>query len=318
MKNFISVNDVNDLSKLIGEIRAIKKNPFAHSELGKNRTMGLVFLNPSLRTRFSTQKAAMNLGMGVISSNLQNDSWGMEIREGVVMDGKSGEHIKEAARVLSQYCDVIGIRCFPGLQSRAEDYSEPVITGFLKYADVPIVNLESATLHPLQSLADVFTIEENKTVKKPKVVLTWAPHIKALPQAVPNSFAQWINKTDYEFVIAHPKGYDLDPAFSGSATITHNQDDALQGAHFVYAKNWSSYEQYGQILCTDPSWTITAQKMALTDNGKFMHCLPVRRNLKVTDEVLDSKASLVIEEAGNRVHAAQAVLKAILETKNEA
>jgi N-succinyl-L-ornithine transcarbamylase len=318
MKNFVSVNDVKDIPKLLAEMRSIKKDPFAKTELGRNKTMGLIFLNPSLRTRFSTQKAAMNLGMNVITSNLQNEGWGIELRDGAIMDGKSGEHIKEAARVLSQYCDVIGIRSFPGLQSRADDYSEPVIQGFIKYASVPIVNLESATVHPLQSLADVFTIEENKTVKKPKVVLTWAPHFKALPQAVPNSFAQWINKMDYEFVIAHPQGYDLDPAFAGKATVTHDQNEAFKGAHFVYAKNWSSYEQYGQILTSDPTWTVTAQKMALTDQGKFMHCLPVRRNLKVTDEVLDSKASLVIEEAGNRVHAAQAVLKAILEKSHEA
>ena len=274
--------------------------------------MGLIFFNSSLRTRLSTQKAAQNLGMNVMMMNVGTDSWGLEMEDGVVMDGTKAEHVKEAAAVLGQYCDLIGIRAFAELQNRDKDYAEQVLSQFQKYAGVPIVNLESATRHPLQSLADCITIEELKTKPRPKVVLTWLPHFKALPQAVPNSFCEWMNRTDVDFFVTHPKGYNLAPEFVGNATVLHNQAEALQNADFVYGKNWSSYESYGQVLTQEPTWMMTQQKMDLTDNGKFMHCLPLRRGLKVADEVLDSDASVVIQQAGNRVWSAQTVLKEIL------
>lgn len=312
MKHFISPADVTDIQQLIAEGLALKANPTAFQHLGKNKTIGLLFFNSSLRTRLSTQKAAINLGMNVIVMNVGADSWQLEFEDGTIMDGGKAEHIREAAAVIGQYCDIIGVRAFAGLKNRAEDYSEQVIEKFKEFAGVPIVNLESATRHPLQSLADLITIEELKTKQRPKIVLTWAPHVRALPQAVGNSFAEWLNRTDYDFVITNPEGFDLAPEFVGNAPIIRNQAEAFEGADFIYAKNWSSFENYGEIG-NDPNWMITPEKMALTDNAKFMHCLPVRRNLVVTDAVLDSPSSIVIQEAGNRVWAAQAVLKKILE-----
>jgi N-succinyl-L-ornithine transcarbamylase len=312
MKHFLSIKDVTDLPQLISSGIAAKKDPFADQTLGKNKTIGLLFFNSSLRTRISTQKAAQNLGLNVITMNVGQDGWGLEMEEGVIMNGDKAEHVKEAAAVIGSYCDIIGIRSFAGLQDRDKDYSEIVFQQFKKYAQVPIVNLESATRHPLQSLADCITIEEFKLKKRPKVVLTWLPHFKALPQAVANSFCEWMNPMDVDFVITHPEGYDLSPDFVGRGQVIYDQDKALEGADFVYGKNWSSYNSYGQVLNTDPSWMITEAKMALTDNGKFMHCLPVRRNMKVADEVLDGPRSLVIEQAANREWSAQAALKEVL------
>jgi len=312
MKHFLSIKDVTDLPQLISSGIAAKKDPFADQGLGKNKTIGLLFFNSSLRTRISTQKAAQNLGLNVITMNVGQDGWGLEMEEGVIMNGDKAEHVKEAAAVIGSYCDIIGIRSFAGLQDRDKDYSELVFQQFKKYAQVPIVNLESATRHPLQSLADCITIEEFKLKKRPKVVLTWLPHFKALPQAVANSFCEWMNPMDVDFVITHPEGYDLSPDFVGRGQVIYDQDKALEGADFVYGKNWSSYNSYGQVLNTDPSWMITEAKMALTDNGKFMHCLPVRRNMKVADEVLDGPRSLVIEQAANREWSAQAALKEVL------
>ena len=314
MKHFINLNDVSSVSELIEEGLAQKANPFINKHLGLNKTIGLLFFNSSLRTRISTQKAALNLGMNVIVMNVGSDSWQLEFEDGVIMDQGKAEHIKEAAAVLGQYCDIIAVRAFAELKDRDEDYKETVLESFRKYAGVPIINLESATRHPCQSLADLITIEELKKVEKPKVVLTWAPHFKALPQAVGNSFAEWVLKTDYDFVIANPEGYDLSPDIRKNAKVLHNQDEAFIGADFIYAKNWSSYEQYGQVLSQDPSWKITPEKMALTNNAKFMHCLPVRRGLKVADEVLDSDYSAVIQQAGNRVWSVQAVIKQILQS----
>jgi len=312
MKHFLSFKDVLDLPKLITSGIAAKRNPFADIELGKNKTIGLLFFNSSLRTRISTQKAAQNLGLNVIIMNVGQDGWGLEMEEGVIMNGDKAEHVKEAAAVIGRYCNIIGIRSFAGLQDREKDYQEIVFQQFKKYADVPIVNLESATRHPLQSLADCITIEEFKLKQRPKVVLTWLPHFKALPQAVANSFCEWMNPMDVELVITHPEGYDLAPEFVGKGQVIYDQEKALEGADFVYGKNWSSYTNYGQVLTSDPSWMLTEAKMALTDNGKFMHCLPLRRNMKVADEVLDGPRSLVIEEAANREWSAQAVLKEIL------
>lgn len=313
MRNFTSVNDVDNIYDLVKLARELKEEPLKYKELGRNKTLGLIFFNPSLRTRLSTQKAAHNLSLRVMDMNVGQDSWALEIRDNVVMDGDKAEHIKEAAAVIGQYCDIIGIRSFPSLNDKETDYKEEVIKKFINYSGVPVVSLESATRHPLQSLADLITIEELKTKKRPKVVLTWAAHPKALPQAVPNSFSEWMLKADVDFTIVHPEGYELDTQFTNGAKIMYDQDEALKGADFVYLKNWSSYKYYGNILNKDRSWMITKEKMALTNNGKFMHCLPVRRNVKVTDEVLDSPASVVIQEAGNRVWAAQAVLKKILD-----
>ena len=312
MRNFISLKDVENVQELVQEGLRQKKTPFADQELGKNKTIGLLFFNPSLRTRLSTQKAAQNLGMNVMIMNVGQDSWQLEMEDGVVMNGDKAEHVKEAAAVIGSYCDIIAVRAFAGLQDRDLDYREVVMEKFRQYAGVPIVNLESATRHPCQSLADLITIEECKKVERPKVVLTWLPHFKALPQAVANSFCEWVNQTDYDFVITHPEGYELAPEFVGNAQVIHDQNEALKGADFVYGKNWSSYEQYGQVLTQDPSWMITKEKMDLTNEGLFMHCLPVRRNLKVTDEVLDHH-SVVIQEAANREWSAQAVLKKILQ-----
>ena len=319
MKQFTSVNDVNNLSSLVLEALIEKKYPFANKNLGRNKTLGLVFFNPSLRTRLSTQRAAQNLGMNVIVMNLDKEGWSIETKEGVVMDGVAAEHIKEAAGVIGQYCDIIGIRSFPKLENRDEDYKDDILNKFIKYAGVPVVSLESATLHPFQSLADLITITEcwntiaQPQFKKPKVVLTWAPHPKALPQAVPNSFAEWITKTDFNFVITHPKGYELKKEFTHGATVVYNQDEALKNADFVYVKNWSSYNEYGKILSQDKNWMITNAKMSLTNNGKFMHCLPVRRNVVVADEVIDGPNSVVLQQSCNRIYAAQVILKKILQ-----
>jgi N-succinyl-L-ornithine transcarbamylase len=313
MKLFSSVNDVTNISELVAEGLKLKQSPYAFQDLGKNKTIGLVFLNPSLRTRLSTQKAALNLGMNVIVLNMDKEGWALELQDGAIMNGSTVEHIKEAAAVLGQYADIIGIRSFPGLKDRDEDYSESIFNKFVKYCGVPVVSLESATRHPLQSLADLITIEELKTKPRPKVVLTWAPHVKALPQAVPNSFAEWMCKADVNFVIAHPKGYELNTDFTNGATITDNQDEALKDADFIYVKNWSAYEPYGQVLPGNEGWMLTLDKLKPTNEAKVMHCLPVRRNVELSDEVLDSPSSVVIHEAGNRVWAAQAVLKEMLQ-----
>jgi N-succinyl-L-ornithine transcarbamylase len=312
MKLFTSVNDVEDINKLVSEAISLKKNPFAHEQLGKHKTLGLIFLNPSLRTRLSTQKAALNLGMQVMVMNLDKEGWALETQDGVIMNGNTVEHIREAAGVMGEYCDIIGFRSFPGLVNRDEDYSEGVFNKFVKFCGVPVVSLESATRHPLQSLADLITIEELKKIAKPKVVLTWAPHVKPLPQAVANSFAEWMNKTDYDFVITHPEGYDLAPEFVGKASVTNNQDEALAGADFVYVKNWSSYHDYGKIITDGEGWMMTNEKLKLTNNAGVMHCLPVRRGLELSHEILDGPNSLVLNQANNRVWAAQAVLKRCL------
>lgn len=314
MRHFLSANDVPDVEQLAAEVLEIKRSPFAWQSLGAQKTMVLIFLNSSLRTRLSTQKSAQNLGMNTIVLNLGQDSWNMEYGEGVVMNGNTAEHIKEGAAVISEYADVIGLRCFPSLTDREKDYSEFVLQQFLKNVKVPVVNMESATVHPLQSLTDLATIREFSTKKRPKVVLSWAPHVRALPQCVPNSFAQWMNRADVDFVITQPEGYELSAEFAGNARIMYDQKAAFEGADFVYAKNWSSYEQYGQILKTDFDWMITPEKMALSNDAKFMHCLPVRRNVVVSDAVIDSENSIVIQQAGNREWAAQAVLKTILES----
>ena len=303
-----------NLPILVNEALSQKRNPYADKQVGKNKTLGLLFFNASLRTRLSTQKAAQNLGMDVMVMNVTQDSWGLEMQEGAIMNGDKAEHVKEGAAVIGQYCDIIGVRSFASLTDKEKDIQEEVISQFVKYAGVPIISLESALRHPLQSLTDVITIEEYKTKQRPKVVLTWAPHPKALPQAVPNSFAEWMNASQVDFVITHPEGYELDKQFVGNAKVTHNQKEAFEGADFIYAKNWSSYTHYGQILSKDPAWTVTADKMKLTDKAKFMHCLPVRRNVVVMDEVIDSPNSIVIPQAGNRVWAAQAVIKQILNT----
>jgi N-succinyl-L-ornithine transcarbamylase len=312
MKNFTSVDDIQDLNELVALAKAIKAAPFANKEIGKNKTLGLLFFNPSLRTRLSTQKAALNLGMDAIVMNLNTEGWLLEFEDGVVMDGNKAEHIKEAAQVVSQYCDIIAVRSFPSLTDKQKDEEEQVINSFKKYASVPVISLEGSTEHPLQAVADALTIEEFKTVARPKVVLTWAPHPKALPHAVPNSFVKVMKKADVDFVITHPEGYELNPEFTAGVTITHNQDETFKDADFIYAKNWSNYIDYGQITSKDSSWTVTTEKMALTNNGKFMHCLPVRRNMIVSDAVLDSGISIVIPQANNRTYAAQAILTKIL------
>jgi len=314
MKLFSSVNDVTDINALAAEALKLKQDPYVHQQLGKNKTLGLVFLNPSLRTRMSTQKAALNLGMNVMVLNMDKEGWALELQDGAVMNGTSVEHIREAAAVLGQYVDIIGIRSFPGLKNRDEDYNEEIFNKFVKYCNVPVVSLESATRHPLQSLADLVTIEELKTKPRPKVVLTWAPHIKALPQAVPNSFSEWMCKADVDFTIVHPKGYELAEDFTKGATITHNQDEALADADFIYVKNWSAYEPYGKISFGNDDWMLTNEKLKITNAAKVMHCLPVRRNLELSDEILDGPSSIVVHEAGNRVWAAQAVLKQMLES----
>lgn len=314
MKTFFNVSDIGNLNTALAEAKEVKRTPFAWQHLGKNKTIMLIFFNSSLRTRLSSQKAALNLGMNPIVLNIGKDSWQLETEMGVVMDGDKSEHLREAIPVIGSYCDIIGVRSFAGLTNREFDYNETILTQFIEYSGRPVISLESATVHPCQAFADLITIDEYKTTARPKVVLTWAPHPKALPQAVPNSFAQWMNAADVDFVIANPEGYDLDSQFTGNARIEHNQLKALEGADFVYAKNWSSYEQYGKILSKDASWTVGTKQMAVTNNAYFMHCLPVRRNMIVTDEVIDSPRSLVIPEAANRVVSAQVVMKRMLET----
>ncbi len=314
MKQFTSVKDVADVNALVEEALAVKKSPFAYKALGQDKTIGLLFLNPSLRTRLSTQKAALNLGMNVMVMNMDKEGWALEFNDGAVMNGTTVEHIKDAAAVMGLYCDIIGIRCFPGLKNREEDYSENLLHKFIQYCKVPVVSLESATLHPLQSLADLITIKENwHENRKPKVVLTWAPHIKPLPQAVANSFAEWMGKSDVELTITQPEGFELSETFTKGARILYNQEEALKRADFIYIKNWSSYNDYGKLKEDGSSWLLNDKKMALTNDGKIMHCLPVRRNVEVPDSLLDGPNSLILEQANNRVFAAQAVLKMMLE-----
>ncbi len=312
MRDFISVKDVISIEEMLTSAKSIKVNPYEDSGIGKNKTMVLLFFNSSLRTRLSTQKAALNLGMHVIPMNL-SEGWGLEFDDGTVMNMDKAEHVREAAAVISQYADIIGIRTFAGLKDRELDYADRIIRQFAACASVPIVNLESAILHPLQSFTDLFTIESYRKKKRPKVVLTWAPHPRALPQAVANSFLEWMQQTDYELVVTHPEGYELAETFTAGCTIEYDQRKAFADADFIYAKNWSSYQEYGKILSTDSDWMVTAEKMTLTNNAHFMHCLPVRRNVVVADAVIDSDQSLVIEQAGNRAVIAQAVLKKILE-----
>ena len=312
MKQFTSVNDVPNPKQLVESALALKRSPAGSLKgIGANKTIVMLFFNPSLRTRLSTEKAALTLGMSVIEYNA-GQGWQLEFEEGVVMNGEKAEHIKEAAAVISQYADIIGIRTFPSLVDRERDYADFVLQQFMQHATVPIISLESAIRHPLQSLADWVTLEEHRPAHRPKVVLSWAPHPRALPQAVANSFVEWMKLADVDLVVTHPEGYELADTFSQGVPIEYDQDKALAGADFVYAKNWSSYQQYGQILNQDPAWMITPEKMAQTNNARFMHCLPVRRNVVVADGVLDSPASLVIEQANNRTYAAMAVLKAIL------
>lgn len=310
--NYTSIKDIDALSKWVKAAIKIKKNPLKNKKLGKNKTVGMLFFNPSLRTRLSTQKAALNLGMNVMVMNFTNEGWTLEFEDGAIMNQGASEHIKEAAEVVSQYCDIIAIRAFAELVNKEKDNAEAVMNGFLKYATVPIINMEGATGHPLQSLADAITMEEFKTKHRPKVVLSWAPHPKALPQAVANSFVEMMQLQDADFVITHPKGYELNPKITKDSTIEYDQNKAFENADFIYAKNWSNYKQYGKITSSDPKWTVTAEKMKLTNNAKFMHCLPVRRNVVATDEVLDSESSIVIEQANNRTYAVQLVLQKIL------
>lgn len=312
MKQFVSIQDVKDAHALVKFVAQLKKDPYQLENLGKRKTLGLVFLNPSLRTRLSTQKAANHLGMDVLMINISQEGWTLETKEGAIMNGNSQEHIKEAIPVISQYCDVLAVRTFPSVVNKTADYGEETLQRFIQLSTVPVISLESATLHPLQSLADMLTIEEKKKTMKPKIVLTWAPHPKALPQSVANSFLQWCKAMNHEVVIAHPKGMKLAKEFVGEFEVVNNQEEALKNADFVYAKNWSSYEEYGQIHHNSSDWTLTSKKMALTNEAYFMHCLPVRRNVVVADEVIDSEASLVIEQANNRTFAAQAVLAKIL------
>ncbi len=313
MKHFTSVHDLPNLQSALQTAFEVKKNPFAFKQLGENKTMILLFFNSSLRTRLSTQKAAMNMGMHTMVLDVNAGAWKLETEHGVIMDGDKPEHLLEAIPVIGSYADVIGVRAFAGLSNREEDYAEKIIGQFIQYAGVPIVSMEAATRHPLQSFADLVTIEEYKKVEKPKVVLTWAPHPRALPQAVANSFVEWMRETDYELVVTHPKGYELAPEFMGDLKPEYDQMKAFEGADFIYAKNWSAYADYGKILHTDMNWCVREEQMAVTNDAKFMHCLPVRRNMVVSDAVIESENSIVIPEAANRVVSAQAVLKMILE-----
>src|SRR5215216_896644 len=329
MKNFTSVHDVQDIDALVKKASAFKADPFSHKHLGANKRIGLLFLNPSMRTRLSTQIAAQNLGMEPIVFNVGQEGWALEFEDEAIMSGSTVEHVKDAAPIMGNYFDILAIRTFPSLKNREDDYSELYIKQFIKYAGIPVVSLESATLHPLQSLTDVITITESlqsgnyklqttnlpagKAGYKPKIVLTWAPHVKPLPQCVANSFSQWINAWgEADFVITHPEDYELDEKFTKGATVTHDQDAALKDADFVYVKNWSTYNDYGRIYCNDPKWMLTEEKLKLTNNAKVMHCLPVRRNVELSDEVLDSANSIVTQQAGNRVWSAQAVISEIL------
>jgi N-succinyl-L-ornithine transcarbamylase len=314
LKKFISVHDVNNIDALVEKALGYKAHPFTDKTLGKNKRIGCLFLNPSMRTRLSTQIAAQNLGMEAIVFNVGSEGWALEFEEEAIMSGNTVEHVKEAAPIMGKYFDILAIRTFPTLKNREEDYSELYMKQFIKYAGIPVVSLESATLHPLQSLTDVITINETfKEQRRPKIVMTWAPHVKPLPQCVANSFSQWINAWGKaEFVITHPEDYELDEQFTKGATITHNQDAALKDADYVYVKNWSTFHDYGRIYNNDPEWMLTNEKLALTNNAKVMHCLPVRRNVELSDEVLDGPNSLVTQEASNRVWAAQVVLSEIL------
>lgn len=317
MKNFISVHDVKNMDLLVKQALDYKSNPLKDKNLGADKRVGLLFLNPSMRTRLSTQVAAQNLGMEPIVFNIDKEGWALEFEEEAIMSGNTVEHVKDAAPILGKYFDILCIRTFPSLKNREDDYSELYIKQFSKYSGIPVVSMESATLHPLQSFTDIITITENlkDKNKKPKIVLTWAPHVKALPQCVANSFAQWINKWGRaDFVITHPEDYELDESFTKGATISHDQDRALENADFVYVKNWSTYNDYGKIYCNDPEWMMTNEKLQLTNNAKVMHCLPVRRNVELSDEILDGPNSIVTQQAGNRVWAAQAVLSEILKS----
>ena len=314
MRNFISVKDVSDINMLVKEAMAYKADPFKDKLLGGNKRIGLLFLNPSMRTRLSTQIAAQNLGMEAIVFNVGQDGWMLEFEDEAIMSGSTVEHVKDAAPILGKYFDILGIRTFPSLKNKADDYSELYIKQFIKYAGIPVVSLESATLHPLQSLTDIITIKENfRENRKPKIVLTWAPHVKALPQCVANSFSEWINAWGQaDFTITHPEDYELDESFTKGAKIVHNQDEALKDADFVYVKNWSTYTDYGRIYCNDPKWMLSNKKLQLTNNAKVMHCLPVRRNVELSDEILDGPNSIVTQQATNRVWAAQIVLAELL------
>jgi N-succinyl-L-ornithine transcarbamylase len=324
MKQFISVKDVTNINALVEMALTYKQQPLLDKNLGAHKRIGLLFFNPSLRTRLSTQVAAKNLGMEPILFNVDKEGWALEFSEGAIMNGNTVEHIKDAAPILGNYFDILCIRTFPGLQDQSADYSEKIINQFIKYAGIPVVSLESATLHPLQSLTDIITIQESMNLsgtfktKKPKVVLTWAPHIKPIPQCVANSFSEWVNAWgEADFVITHPEGYDLSTEYTNGARITHDQQAALKEADFVYVKNWSSYQDYGKVLCTDAHWMLTPEKLAVSNDAKIMHCLPVRRNVELSDAILDSANSLVTKEASNRVWAAQAILSEILNTTNK-
>jgi len=318
MRNFISVKDAGDINALVKKALAYKADPFKDSKIGLNKRIGLLFLNPSMRTRLSTQVASQNLGMEPIIFNVDKEGWALEFEEEAIMSGNTVEHVKDAAPIFGKYFDILCIRTFPSLKNREDDYSELYINQFVKYSGIPVVSLESATLHPLQSLTDIITINESltssgKSIRKPKIVLTWAPHVKPLPQCVANSFSQWVNAWGRsEFVITHPEDYELGEEFTKGATIIKNQDEALNGADFVYVKNWSTYNDYGKIYCNDPGWMLTHEKLKQTNNAKVMHCLPVRRNVELSDEVLDGANSIVTQQAGNRVWAAQAVLSELL------
>lgn len=319
MQTFFNVQELGNLKEALAEAQEVKNNRFGYQELGRNKTLLMIFFNNSLRTRLSTQKAATNLGMNVIVLDVNAGAWKLETERGVIMDGDKSEHLLEAIPVMASYCDIIAVRSFAGLQDRAFDYAETIVNQFVKYSGKPVVAMETATVHPLQAFADLITIEEYKPVARPKVVLTWAPHCRALPQAVPNSFAEWMNAADVDFVITHPEGYELDPKFAGNARVEYNQRKAFEGANFIYAKNWScpgvgNPADYGKILCQDMSWTVDSEHMSWTDNAFFMHCLPVRRNLIVTDDVIENPQSLVIPEAANREISAQVVLKKVLES----
>jgi len=313
MKNYLNINDLDSLQQTVAEAIELKKQPLKFEELGKGKTICLLFFNNSLRTRLSTQKAAQNLGMNPIVMNFGAEGWQLEYEDGVVMNQNKSEHVKEAAQVIAQYCDIVAIRAFASLTDKEKDLAEIVLNNFKKYAGIPVVNMESAVGHPLQALADAITMEENKVAHKPKVVLSWAPHPKALPHAVANSFIEMIQLQDADFVITHPEGYELDPNITKGSVIEYNQKKAFENADFVYVKNWSSFKDYGKVVKSDSDWMITGDKMDVTNNGKFMHCLPVRRNVVVADEVIDSENSIVIEQANNRTYSAQIVLKKIVE-----
>ncbi len=313
MKNYLTLEDIPNLQQAVNQVIALKKEPYSNEHLGRQKTLGMLFFNPSLRTRLSTQKAAQHLGLKTMVMNFSNEAWALEFEDGTKMSGLRSEHIKEAAAVVSQYCDIVAIRAFASLSDKNKDEEEQVLNNFARYASIPVINMESATAHPLQALADAVTINDQGLTKRPKIVLTWAPHPKALPHAVGNSFSRMVQQLDADFVIAQPEGYELNPEITKNTPLIYDQEEALKDADFVYAKNWCSYSDYGNILRTDEQWMLTAKKMKLTNNAKFMHCLPIRRNVVVSDDVLDHSNSLVIEQANNRTYAAQWVLKQLLE-----